>query len=287
MKIGIYGSGMVGYAVGRGLEEVNGKEHEVMFYDLYKEKLNKIAEEGHKVAKNPKEIVENSEIIFVCVPTPSKNKGIDLSCMKAAVKEIGKQLGKKEEYTLVIAKSTITPTTTEKLVIPLLEKYSGKKAGKDFGVCFNPEFLRDKHALEDFENPDRIVIGQYDERSGEMLEKLYSAFACPIIRTDLKTAEMSKYASNNFYSTKISFFNEIHLICEKIGADSQIVRKIVQLDRFYPTHPWEHGHAFDGKCLPKDLDALIHFAVSNKICNPVLLKAVRVVNEKIAAIDTK
>ncbi|MEK6842931.1 MAG: nucleotide sugar dehydrogenase, partial [Candidatus Micrarchaeota archaeon] len=207
---------------------------------------------------------------------------IVLNNVRAVAKEIGKHLRKKNRYTLVVVKSTVTPMTCETIVIPLLEKHSGKKAGVEFGLCSNPEFLRENKAFEDFMNPDRIVLGEFDKRSGDMLESIYKGFSCPIVRTDLRTSEMAKYANNTFYATKISFFNELHLICEKFGADSTLIRKIVQMDRFYATHPWEHSHCFGGACLPKDLDALIHFAKSNKFHDPVLLKAVRTINEEIA-----
>ena len=130
-------------------------------------------------------------------------------------------------------------------------------------------------------NPDRIVIGEYDKKSGDIIEELYSHFNCPMIRTNLRTSEMAKYANNCFYAAKISFFNEMHLMCQKIGIDSNIIRKIVQTDKFYGIHPWEHGHSFGGKCLPKDLNAIIHMFNEGHIYEPVLLKAVRDINNKI------
>lgn len=175
--------------------------------------------------------------------------------------------------------------TTEKVIIPIFEKYSGKKAGKDFGVCFNPEFLQEKRAYEDVINPDRIVIGEYDKKSGDILEKIYKPFNAPIIRTDIRTSEMVKYANNCFYATKISFFNEIHMMCQKVGIDSVTVRKVVQMDKYYGVHPWEHGHAFGGKCLPKDLNAIIGLFNHQRIHNPVLLKAVRKVNSRISSVN--
>ncbi len=231
--------------------------------------------------------VKNSDIFFVCVPTPDKDGKIYLNLIESAVAELSKFCKSKNEYFLVVIKSTITPMTTEKVVIPLIEKYSLKKVGYEFGVCSNPEFLRDKCAVEDFMNPDRIVIGEYDKRSGDMLEELYSHFKCPIIRTDLRTSEMTKYANNCFYATKISFFNEIHMMCQQIGADSNVIRKVVQLDKFYGSHPWEHGHSFGGKCLPKDLGALITLFNDGHIHDPVLLKAVKKINDDIDKYNKK
>jgi UDPglucose 6-dehydrogenase len=185
----------------------------------------------------------------------------------------------RKEYFLIVIKSTVIPTTTEDIIIPLIENYSGKKAGQDFGVCVNPEFVREREALSG-ENPDRIVIGQYDSRSGDLLEKVYSDISSPIIRTDIRTAEMIKYANNCFYAAKISFFNEIHMVCTKLGIDSHTVRRAVQMDKYYSTHPWEHGNAFGGKCLPKDLQAFISFCTDSAVCHtPVLLNSVQQVNE--------
>ena len=282
MDICIYGSGAVGTAVGRGFASLG---HEVIFYDIDASKIARMSSEGFNATIDSKQAVEKSDVIIICVPTPEVAHKISLSYIRAACEEIGRQLCAKQGYTLVVMKSTVTPGTCEGVMIPLLEKHSGKKAGRDFGVCSNPEFLRENNAYDDFMNPDRIVIGELDSRSGEMLEGLYAGFSCPKIRTDFRTSEMAKYASNTFYATKISFFNEIHGICKKAGADSQLVRKIVQLDRFYATHPWSHGKSYGGACLPKDTDALIHFSSSQMHFNPKLLKAVREVNDEYRAAE--
>jgi UDPglucose 6-dehydrogenase len=277
-KIGIIGSGVVGFATGRAFAEY---ENEVTFLDIDPDKVESLTKQGFKATTDFKTAVKHNDIFFVCVPTPDKNGDIDLSFINSCVKKLAKLCKDKQKYFLIAIKSTITPTTTERIIIPIIEKYSNKKIGKDFGVCFNPEFLRDNNAFDDFMNPDRIVIGEYDKISGDTLEKLYSHFKCPIVRTDLRTAEMAKYANNCFYATKISFFNEIHMMCQKIGIDSNAVRKIVQLDKYYGIHPWAHGHGFGGKCLPKDLNAMITMFNEGHIHDPVLLKAVRNVNERI------
>lgn len=279
-NIGIIGSGIVGSTIGLGLKNKDTK-NKVIFFDIDDNKIGDFLKKGLSATKDLRLVVNNSGILFICVPTPDKNEKIDLSIIKSCVKNISELLTDKNEYFLVVVKSTVIPMTTENIIIPIIEKYSGKKIGKDFGVCFNPEFLRDAYAYEDFMNPDRIVIGEYDKRSGDTLEELYLQFNCPIIRTDLKTAEMTKYANNCFYATKISFFNEIHMMCQAIGVDSQVIREVVQTDKFYGTHPWEHGHSFGGKCLPKDLNAMIAMFNEGHIHDPVLLKAVRKVNEKI------
>lgn len=275
-KIGIIGSGVVGFATGKAFAEYH---NEVTFLDIDPDKVESLIKQGFKATTDFITAVKNNDIFFVCVPTPDKNGDIDLSFINSCIKKLAKLCRAKQRYFLIVIKSTITPTTTERIIIPIIEKYSSKKIGKDFGVCFNPEFLRDNNAFEDFMNPDRIVIGEYDKISGDTLEKLYSLFKCPIVRTDLRTAEMAKYANNCFYATKISFFNEIHMMCQGIGIDSNAVRKIVQLDKYYGTHPWEHGHGFGGKCLPKDLNAMITMFNEGHIHDPVLLKAVKNVNE--------
>ena len=215
------------------------------------------------------------------------NRGeIDLSYVKGAAESIGKALSEKGAYHLVVVKSTVVPRTTEDVVIPILEKYSGKKAGEDFGVCMNPEFLTeiagtwssDKDFNKDFFSEDRIVIGEYDKRSGDVLERIYKPLNSTIFRTDLKTAEMIKYASNCMLAAKISYWNEIFLICEKLGIDSQEIANIVAMDPRIGKYGTVHGKAFGGKCLPKDLKAFISFA--EKYHEPKLLKAVDEVNEK-------
>lgn len=277
-NIGIIGSGVVGSALGKGFKNIGNN---VIFYDIDKSRIENLIKGGFEATGDLESVVEKSEIFFICVPTPDKSGNIDLTIIKSCVEKISKLLKNKKEYFVIVVKSTVVPITTEKVILPIIEQYSEKRIGDDFGICFNPEFLRENNAYEDFINPDRIVIGQFDKKSGDILEELYSPFDCPIIRTDLKTAEMTKYANNCFYATKISFFNEIHMMCQKIGIDSNVVRNVVQMDKFYGVHPWEHGHSFGGKCLPKDLNAIIAMYNEGHIHEPVLLKAVRQVNEVI------
>lgn len=275
-NISIIGSGVVGSAVGKGFIDLGNK---VWFYDIDKYKIKIMETQGLLATTDLKYIVKDSEIFFITVPTPDKDRSIDLSIIKLAIKNLSELCRDKDKYFTIVIKSTVLPMVTENIIIPLIEKYSYKKAGKDFGVCFNPEFLRDENPYEDFMEPDRIVIGEYDKKSGDILENIYSSFKCPIIRTNLRTAEMAKYANNCFYAAKISFFNEIHLMCKAIDIDSDTIRKVVQMDKFYSIHPWEHGHSFGGKCLPKDLNAIITQFNDNHIHDPVLLKAVREVNQ--------
>jgi UDPglucose 6-dehydrogenase len=275
-KISIIGSGWVGTIIGKGLIELG---NEVIFYDVVDKELPKFT-------KDINYAVRNSSISFLCVPTPTTPEGIDLSYIKEATENIGKVLSEKSDYHVVVVKSTVVPKTTEEVVIPILEKYSGKKAGEDFGVCMNPEFLteisgswsKDKSTKKDFFSEDRIVIGEYDKRSGDVLERIYKPLNSTIFRTDLKTAEMIKYVSNCMLAAKISYWNEIFLICEKLGIDSQEIANIVAMDPRIGRYGSVHGKAFGGKCLPKDLKALISFAKEYK--ETKLLKAVDEINEE-------
>lgn len=277
IKVGIIGSGVVGAAVGMGFHTIG---HDVLFFDINTRIIENLAKNGYRATTNIEDVAKDSNVFFICVPTPDKDAQIDLSIIKTAVKNLSIACRGRNDYFLVVAKSTIIPMTTEKILVPILEEYLGKKAGAEFGVCFNPEFLNEAHPYEDIMNPDRIVIGEYDKRSGDALLKLYETFKCPIVRTDLRTAEMVKYANNCFNATKISFFNEMDLMCREISIDSNTIRKVVQMDRYYGIHPWKHGHSFSGKCLPKDLNAII--CMFDNVHEAILLKSVRKVNEQIA-----
>ncbi len=275
--ISIIGSGWVGAAIGKGFSRLG---FDVIFYDVVEKDLPNFTTDIEYA-------VENSDISFIAVPTPSTPEGIDLSYIKNAVENIGKMLKNKDEFHLVVVKSTVVPTTTEKVVIPILEERSGMRVGVGFGVCMNPEFLteiastwsEEESAKRDFFSEDRIVIGEYDKRSGDILEEIYKPLNKPIFRTDLKTAEMIKYASNCMLATKISYWNELFLVCRELGIDSQIVAEIVALDPRIGEYGTVHGKAFGGKCLPKDLKAFISFA--DKYHKVKLLRAVDEINEEI------
>ncbi len=274
-KISVIGSGWVGTAIGKGFAELG---NEVIFYDVVDKDLLNFTREINSA-------IENSEISFICVPTPTTTEGIDLSRVREATENIGRVLANKNNYHLVVVKSTVVPTTTEEVVIPILEKYARKKVGV-FGVCMNPEFLTEIESSwtdeegykKDFFTEDRIVIGEYDKKSGDVVEELYKPLNKPIFRTDLRTAEMIKYASNCMLATKISYWNEIFLICKELGIDSQAVADVVGLDPRIGKYGTVHGKAFGGKCLPKDLKAFISFA--ERYYKTKLLKAVDDINEE-------
>ena len=164
------------------------------------------------------------------------------------------------------------PGTTEDLLLPILEKHSGKRAGQEFDVCYNPEFLREGTSVHDFFNPPRIVIGENDERSGDLLLQLYKTIKAPIIRTSIRAAEMVKYTDNAFHALKITFANEVGNICKKMEVDSNEVMSVFCQDiklNLAPTY-LKPGFAFGGSCLPKDLRALAYQARKFDIESPVL-----------------
>ncbi len=260
----------------------------MIFYDVSEKRIKELRNSGLSSTPNIAEAVKNSDTSFICVPTPTKDAKIDLSYVKAAAKDIGKSLKDKNSYHVVVVKSTIVPSTTEKFIIPLLEKSSGKKVGKSIGVCMNPEFLTeiqeswidDKKFKRDFFTEERVVIGELDKKSGDVVGKLYEPLKLPIFRVNLRTAEMIKYASNCALATRISYWNEIFYMCQEIGVDSDFVAKIVGMDKRIGKYGTIHGKAFGGKCLPKDLDAFIAFSKEHGY-EPKLLKAVADINKKI------
>ena len=230
------------------------------------------------------EAVLETDLTFNAVGTPSRPDGsIDLQFIETSSRDIGKALNQKSTYHVVVIKSTVVPGTTQDLVKPILEKESKKKCGSDFGLCMNPEFLRQGSAFEDTLHTDRIVIGEYDKKSGDTLENLYKDFygedTPPTIRTTLSTAELIKYASNSLLATKISFINMIANICEKIpGADVKVVATAMGLDKRIGPLFLDAGLGYGGSCFPKDVKALI--ACSKAFgYHPELLESVENVNK--------
>ena len=219
------------------------------------------------------EAIMNSEVSLVCVGTPSNANGsLDLSHVKHVCEEIGAALrGKSERHTVVI-RSTMLPGTIEGLVVPTLEASSGKQAGKDFGVCINPEFLREGSSLKDFYAPPFTLIGADDEKTSALVRQLYADIDAPLFITSLKTAEMVKYACNCFHALKVSFANEIGNICKAAGIDSHEVMNVFTQDTKLNLSPYylTPGFAFGGSCLPKDLRAINYKAKQLDIEVPVL-----------------
>jgi GDP-mannose 6-dehydrogenase len=214
-----------------------------------------------------------TEVSFVCVGTPSQSNGnLDLRYIRRICEQIGEAIKKKSARHTVVIRSTILPGTMHKIVIPTLEEFSGKKAGRDFGVSSNPEFLREGSAVKDFRSPPKTVIGELDTASGDILAQLYAKIEAPLIRTDLKTAEMIKYVDNCWHALKIGFANEIGNLCKSFDIDAHAVMKIFCQDRKLniSTAYLMPGFAFGGSCLPKDLRALSYQARVHDLQLPIL-----------------
>ena len=273
MKIGIIGAGVVGKASGIGLES---KGHGVTFVDNDPSCLDELKASGHEVHSSISDVARSSDIVMVSVQTPTVSGRTDLHAVLAVGEDIGLGLTNSSGYKLVVVRSTVPPRTTRTQLIPVLEAVSRKKAGPDFGVCFNPEFLREHSALEDFLLPDRIVIGQFDQHSGNMLESLYDSFQKPVVRCTLEEAELAKYVANAFLATKISYFNEIHELCKDLGVDPEVVSSVVALDKRIGRYGTVGGKPFGGKCLPKDVEAFLTFARDLGVRLDVLKAAVSV-----------
>jgi len=219
------------------------------------------------------EAITASEVSLVCVGTPSAANGsLDLSFVERVCQEIGQELAKKEGYHVIVVRSTMLPGSTEEWVIPALERSSGRKAGQDFGVSFNPEFLREGVAVQDFNHPPFTIIGQYEGRGAEVATGLYTGVDAPLLVVPLKVAEFVKYASNAFHALKVTFANEIGSICKQQGIDSHQVMNVFCLDKKLNISPsyLKPGFAFGGSCLPKDLRALLYHAHQLDLSLPVL-----------------
>ena len=290
MKISIFGLGYVG-AVSAGCLSRDG--HEVIGVDPNQTKVglvNKgvapIIEQdiGEMVARavtegrlrgthDVRDAILASEITLICVGTPSLlNGNLDLSYVRRVCEEIGAALREKDAYHVVVARSTMLPGSMNTVVIPTLEEHSGKKAGLDFGVCNNPEFLREGTAVYDYFHPPKTVIGETDTRAGDLLVSLYAEMDAPLVRTDLETAEMVKYTDNTWHALKVSFANEIGNISKAIGIDGHEVMEIfcqdtkLNLSSYY----LKPGFAFGGSCLPKDVRALTYKGRSLDLDLPIL-----------------
>ncbi|MEN0087488.1 MAG: nucleotide sugar dehydrogenase, partial [Pseudomonadota bacterium] len=221
------------------------------------------------------EAIHGTDVSLCCVGTPSREDGsLDTSYVKLVSEQIGRTLRHKDEFHTVIMRSTILPGTMEQVVIPALQEASGKVAGKDFGVGYYPEFLRESTAIEDYFNPGAIVFGQYEDdiRSVDVLHALCANIDVKPLVIDMRSAEIVKYANNCWHAAKISFSNEIGNLCKSVDIDSHKVMEVVCADRRLNISPayMKPGFAFGGSCLPKDLRALRYFGRSHNVQTPML-----------------
>lgn len=290
MKISIFGLGYVG-AVSAGCLANDG--HEVIGVDPNRTKVDLInrglppiieRDIGEMIesavtagrlrgSTDVAEAVRATDLSVICVGTPSQlNGNLDLSYVRRVCEEIGQALKDKVGFHVVVARSTMLPGSMRNIVIPTLEAASGKRAGVDFGVCNNPEFLREGTAVYDYYNPPKTVIGETDARAGELLVRLYEKMSAPLVRTDVETAEMVKYTDNTWHALKVAFANEIGNLCKSLGIDGHRVMDIFCQDTKLNLSPYymKPGFAFGGSCLPKDVRALTYKARSLDLDLPVL-----------------
>jgi GDP-mannose 6-dehydrogenase len=290
MKVSIFGLGYVGTVLAGCLANDG---HEIIGVDPVQTKVNLInngqspiieAEIGEIIASSVQagrlratddvaQAIRETELSFVCVGTPSQPNGdLDLRYIKRVSEQIGRALKDKAARHGVVIRSTILPGTMHKIVIPILEESSAKKAGADFGVCYNPEFLREGSGVEDFNSPPKTVIGELDQASGDMLAAFYGKTDAPLIRTDIETAEMIKYVDNSWHALKIGFANEIGNLCKFFALDAHEVMRIFSQDEKLNISPAYllPGFAFGGSCLPKDLRALAYQARTCDLELPII-----------------
>ena len=290
MKISIFGLGYVG-AVSAGCLAADG--HEVIGVDPNRTKVDLInqgttpiiekdigemiaatVKSGHlRATADVRDAVFGSDMSLICVGTPSQlNGNLDLSHVRKVCQEIGAAIAEKDTFHVVVARSTMLPGSMRSLVIPTLEAASGKVAGVDFGVCNNPEFLREGTAVYDYYNPPKTVIGESDEKAGALLVQLYEKMDAPLVRTDVETAEMVKYTDNTWHAVKVAFANEIGNICKAVGIDGHKVMEIFCQDTKLNLSPYymKPGFAFGGSCLPKDVRALTYKARTLDLDLPLL-----------------
>ncbi len=310
MKISIIGAGYVGLVTGACLAD---KNHQVIVVDIDPDKVDKINQaiapiyevglpelleryvpDRLHATRDLRQAVLSTDLTIIAVGTPFNGQEINLSYIREASQQIGSALREKSGYHLVVVKSTVVPGTTDQVVLPILEAASGKRAGMDFGIGMNPEFLTEGVAIQDFMHPDRIVLGGIDTKSIQWMKEIYTGFDnVPQILTNNKTAEMIKYASNSLLATMISFSNELANLCSVLGGVDIVdvmegVHKSNYLSSLQPngerveapiTSFLEAGCGFGGSCLPKDVKALVAHGEKAGARMP-LLNSVIQINER-------
>jgi len=298
MNIAVVGLGFVGLSISSVLAS---KNYNVVGIDIDNQKCSdirngvlplfepdlentlKIGLKKKLTISNNFSLIKNCDMIFVSVGTPQKSNGaIELSMIKKATTTIGQIIRKSKKNPTIFIKSTVVPGTTQDVILPILEKTSGKKANIDFGLISNPEFLQESNAIRDTKYPHVIILGgkqtKYMKKAKMFFSKMHPNV--PIVITNFQTAEMIKYANNSFLATKISFINQLSNICQNIpGTNIDDIAKIIGLDPRIGKLFLNAGPGYGGSCLPKDISALINFA--NKIgVNPMLLNAVKNTNRE-------
>ena len=290
MKVSIFGLGYVGTVsagclakeghevigvdpVGTKVDLINAGKSPIIEKDIDEIIAEAVRKGRLRATEDSVQAIRDTELSFVCVGTPSQiNGNLDLTHVRHVCEQIGQALKCKLARHTVVIRSTILPGTMHQVVIPVLEETSGKKAGIDFGICNNPEFLREGTAVMDFDSPCKTVIGELDRASGDMLAALYTKLDAPLVRTEIETAEMIKYIDNSWHALKIGFANEIGNLCRSFSVDAHRAMEIFCLDRKLNISSayLKPGFAFGGSCLPKDLRALAYSAKRHDLDLPIL-----------------
>jgi GDP-mannose 6-dehydrogenase len=290
LNIGVFGLGYVGTVsaacfaqqghtvwgvdpVPRKVDLINQGQSPIIESDIGEIIASAVSTNHLKATTDHFQAIRETQVSIVCVGTPSQRNGnLDLTYIRRVCEQIGEALREKASYHVVVIRSTILPGTMRNIVIPTLEESSGKKAGVEFGVCHNPEFLREGSAVKDFHSPPKTIIGEFAPNNGDILQELYCQLDAPLVRTDLETSEMVKYVDNSWHALKIGFANEIGNLCKSFSIDAHEVMKIFCVDRKLNISPayLQPGFAFGGSCLPKDLRAVGYQAKVRDLELPIL-----------------
>ena len=290
MKIAVFGLGYVGVVsaacLARDGHSVVGVDPNELKVDFVRQGKSPIVEPGLEqliaaavtagrlvAGSDPGAAVAQCDLLLVCVGTPGQANGsLDLSYVRRVVQQIGEQLAVAGAYKVVVIRSTLLPGSMQSVVIPILEESSRRQAGKDFGVCINPEFLREGSAISDYDHPPKTVIGASDERAAAIVRALYAGLSAPLILTNLRTAEMVKYIDNSWHALKVTFANEVGRLCKSMGIDARDAMRLFCMDtKLNISNAYlRPGFAFGGSCLPKDVRALTYQGRLLDVDTPVL-----------------
>ena len=283
--IAIVGSGVVGKATGSILVK---QGFDVSFLDINPIVINELILNGYKAYLPDEFDSSRIDVYFVSVQTYTDPNDDGLSYLKNSCDKLAQWIKTRNKYTLIVIRSTILPGTIEEVLIPIIKNSSGKKPGMDFDVCFNPEFLRETSALSDFENPWIVVIGTNNDKPGDILEEIYFWVKCKIYRVSIKESETQKFIHNMINASKISFFNEMRLVCDRLNLDADIVFDLTSKSAeamWNPSYGIANKGSFRGKCLPKDTKAFLNYANNHLGINLKMLKAVIDVNNMMGKIN--
>jgi GDP-mannose 6-dehydrogenase len=289
-KISVFGLGYVGAVslacLARDGHEMMGVDIDPAKLDLLRSGQAPIVETGIQeltravirggtvtVTDSVRDAILSTDLSFICVGTPARQNGNqDLSAITRIAEQIGAILPEKATRHVIVVRSTVKPGTVEEVIRPAIEASSGLKAGRDFSLCFQPEFLREGTSINDYDNPPLTVVGTEDDEAEQILRSVFGHLPCEFVRTSIRTAEMLKYACNAFHAVKVTFANEIGRVSQVAGVDPHEVMKFLCMDRQLNISSayLRPGFAFGGSCLPKDLKALLYLAKSNDVELPML-----------------